>query len=243
MEKPKIAIIGHGSMGKEVEALALAQGYQVTDIFEIDNKIDSNKIYNFDVAIDFSLPDAVYENVITLCKLKKNFVLGATGWHSEKDRIFELVKNAGVGMVYSSNFSVGMQIFNKVVKTAAQMLNKFDGYDIMLHEIHHKRKKDSPSGTAITLANIILEEYKKKTRILTETEHGQIEPTSLHVTSTRGGEIAGLHTVYIDSIADTIELTHRAKNRSGFALGALTAATWIHKKTGIYEFLDVIEKM
>lgn len=243
MEKPKIALIGYGSVGKEVEKMALAQGYKITDIFEINNKIDSDKTYDFDVAIDFSLPEAVIENATSLCILKKNFVIGATGWQSDKEKIFEMVNNANIGMVHSSNFSVGMQIFNNVVRTAAQILNKFDGYDIMLHEIHHKRKKDSPSGTAISLANIILEEYKKKTKIQTETEHGQIEPESLHVTSTRGGEITGLHTIYLDSIADTIELTHRAKNRSGFALGALTAANWIHKKTGIYEFSDIIEKM
>jgi 4-hydroxy-tetrahydrodipicolinate reductase len=240
---PNIALIGYGSMGKEIEQSALANGFVITEVFDIDKPISSGGSYQFDVAIDFSLPSAVLENVKTIAKLKKNIVIGTTGWNDLQGEIFKIVTDNNIGLVYGSNFSVGMQIFFKLTALAAQLLNNKDDFDIMLHELHHKRKKDSPSGTALSLANIILENNSNKKSINTETSHGSINPNDLHVTSTRGGEITGSHTIYIDSISDSIELNHTAKNRKGFASGAIKAAEWIYGKSGVYNFSDIIQNL
>jgi 4-hydroxy-tetrahydrodipicolinate reductase len=243
MENLKIAIIGYGSMGKEVEKAALANKFEITNIFDIDNKISSFEKYEFDVAIDFSLPDAVLSNIQTLAKLNKNCVIGTTGWFAKFEEIKNIVNNSEIGCVYGSNFSIGMNYFFKIIEYSSKLLNKIDGYDIMLHEVHHNRKKDSPSGTANTLADIILKEYSKKDSINPDKIEGKILENQLHVSSSRVGEVTGFHTVWIDSLADTIELTHRAKNRSGFALGALEAAKWINNKKGFFDFKDCLENI
>jgi 4-hydroxy-tetrahydrodipicolinate reductase len=240
---PTIAIVGYGSMGKEIETLAKEQNYNIGAIFDIDSPLSSAGNYNFDIAIDFSLPEAVVSNVEILTSKKKSIIIGTTGWYSKIDKIRQIVEESGIGLVYGSNFSVGMQIFFRIVRKAASLLNNTQDYDIMLHELHHHKKKDSPSGTALSLAKIIQEEFHSKSKLLIDTSHGKIEPDQLHVTSTRGGEITGTHTIYIDSIADTIELTHRAKNRSGFAMGALMAAKWLYGKSGFYDFNEVFESL
>jgi 4-hydroxy-tetrahydrodipicolinate reductase len=242
-EKPKIALIGYGSMGKMLESLAKDNGYIITDIFEINQPINSTRNYDFDVALDFSFPNSVVENIKVLCELNKNVVVGTTGWDSKFNEVKELVENSGNGLIYGSNFSIGMQLFFNIINNISKVLNNVDGYDIFLSEIHHKRKKDSPSGTALSLGKIVLENYNKKTTIQTETLHQAIKSEELHITSTRGGEVFGTHTVYLDSIADTIEITHRARNRIGLALGALEAAKFIHNKKGFYNFQEVIKEM
>jgi 4-hydroxy-tetrahydrodipicolinate reductase len=240
---PKIAIVGYGSMGKEVEHIARDKGYIITDIFEIDNPLENHREYDFDVAIDFSFPDTVVENVKLLSELKKSIVLGTTGWYDKKDTIRELVEKTGIGLIYGSNFSIGMRMFFNIIENAARLVDRIGDYDIFIHEIHHKRKKDSPSGTAQTLSGIILDNVKRKNGVVTDAIQGEIKPDELHVSSTRGGEIMGYHKVYMDSAADTIELAHRAKNRSGFAAGAISAASWIYGKKGFYEFGDMLENI
>lgn len=240
---PRIAIVGYGSMGREVEKIAREQGLAVTDIFDVGHLPNDNGFYDFDVAIDFSIPSAVENNIRVLSSLGKNVVLGTTGWSSMKDTIFDIARGSGIGLVHSSNFSVGMQMFFQIVSNAASLIDKIDSYDVMIHELHHRRKIDSPSGTALQLGNIILKNVGRKKRIDEDTSRGKIDPEALHVTSTRGGEITGIHTVYIDSGFDAIELTHRAKNRSGFALGAVSAAKWIFGKKGIYDFRDVLQTL
>jgi len=233
-----IALVGYGSMGRELERLAPQTGCRVDAVFDTEHPLDT-QAGGFDIAIDFSRPDAVLSTVRMLATLKKNIVLGTTGWAQHKEEIRTLVEEAGIGLVHGSNFSVGVQMFFRIVRAAAKIANAHTDYDAFLHEMHHVRKADSPSGTALTLARILLDELDRKTELLTETSHGKIAPEALHVTSSRGGEIPGTHTVYLDSIADTIELTHRARNRSGFALGALRAAHWIHGKKGMYDFSEV----
>lgn len=240
MNKTKIAILGYGSMGKEIEKQALESGFIITDIFHIDNKFDPAKKYDFDVAIEFTQPDAVFVNVKDLASAGKNIVVGTTGWYDRIDEMREIAEQNNVGIVWASNFSVGMNMFFKIVEYASKLAAQAEEYDIMLHELHHKRKKDSPSGTAESLGKIIMENVKIKNSILTETAHEQINPEQLHVTSTRGGEIFGTHTVYIDSLPDTIELTHRARSRAGFASGSLKAAELIHNKKGFYEFSELL---
>ncbi|HYF04364.1 MAG TPA: 4-hydroxy-tetrahydrodipicolinate reductase [Patescibacteria group bacterium] len=242
-EPLKIAILGYGKMGREIEHLAEERKIEVTEIFDIDRPIYKHERHDFDVAIDFSSTDAVLKNVETLGHIKKNLVIGTTGWKDRESEVEAIVKDSGIGVVYGSNFSIGMQMFYKIVERAAQFANSVQDYDIAIHELHHKRKADSPSGTALSLADIVLKEFFRKNDILEETSHGVISPHSLHVSSMRLGEATGTHTIYIDSLADTIELTHRAKNRSGFALGALAAAQWVNGKTGFYNFQDIFEEV
>ena len=227
---PKIALIGYGSMGKEIERLTGLNGVSVTNIFDVNNPLTLSSPSNFDVAIDFSTPKTVVENVRILTMLKKDVVIGTTGWNNEFDEISQLVVKNKIGLIYGSNYSIGMQMFIRIVRQASMLLNSVEDYDVFLHEIHHKSKIDSPSGTALTLANIVLDEVDRKKAINSETLHGKSVESELHISSVRGGEVTGTHTVYIDSLADTIELTHRAKNREGFALGALEAAGWIWNK-------------
>lgn len=240
---PKIAIIGYGSMGKEVEKIAIANNIKITEIFDLERKINVNQNYEFDVAIDFSLPDAVFDNMQIIAKLNKNCVIGTTGWFEHFEKIKKLSIDADIGCVYSTNFSIGMNYFFKIIEYSSKLLNKIDGYDIMLNEVHHNRKKDSPSGTANTIADIIINQYSKKDTINPEKIEGQIPSNQLHISSTRVGEIVGFHSIWIDSFADTIELTHRAKNRSGFAIGAIEAAKWIYNKKGFFDFKECLDNI
>ena len=239
--KPKIALLGYGAMGKEIEKAATADGLIITDIFDIDNPIDSSKKYEFDVAIDFSIPSSVLANVQAVASLGKSMVIGTTGWNHEADKVLSIASAANIGLIYDSNFSIGMHIFQKIVKLSAQLLNSFPNYDIMLNEIHHNRKIDHPSGTALTLAEIIVENLERKTEIATEHTHGMaIKPEQLDVSCSRVGDVAGTHRIYIDSAADSIEIAHIAKNRTGLAAGAVFAANWIHGKHGIHRFRDIV---
>lgn len=239
--KPKIAIVGYGAMGKEIEKLAADENFRISGIYDIDNKLSKTENYDFDIAIDFSLPEAVLENIEILSGHGKSIVVGTTGWYDKIDEVKKLVDDSGIGFVYGSNFSIGMNMFFRIITEASKLMDQTGSYDIFMHEIHHKRKKDSPSGSATTLAEIIKENVKNKTKIQPEAAHRKIEPEELHVSSTRGGEVTGTHTIYIDSAADTLELTHRARNRSGFAMGALLAANWIHGKKGFCVFTDILK--
>lgn len=248
VDRIDIALSGYGSMGRELEFHAAGGGLDVKriyDIYESDKVsiLKDEKEFPFSVAIEFTLPDTVLGNIKIFAEHGKNIVVGTTGWHDRTDEVRRIVEANNVGLIYGSNFSMGMQMFMRIVRRAGQLVDKLDGFDVMLHEMHHHRKKDSPSGSAVTLANILLEELSRKKSMQSETAHDAIESDKLHVSSTRGGEITGLHTVYIDSLADTLELTHRAKNRSGFALGALSAARWINGRKGMFEVGDMLKEI
>ncbi|MFH1052494.1 MAG: 4-hydroxy-tetrahydrodipicolinate reductase [bacterium] len=243
IKKPKIALIGYGAMGKEIERISREKDLIITDIFEIDSKISEQKRYEFDVAIDFGYPEFVIQNVKVLSKLKKNIVIGTTAWYNGLKEVKDIVEENNIACIYGSNFSIGVQMFQRITELSAKLINRVSGYDIMLHELHHQRKKDSPSGTALSLAEIILNNVEEKKEIIADKCDDRISHKQLHVTSTRGGEIIGTHTVYMDSYADAIELTHRAKNRTGFAEGAISAAMWIHGKKGFYHFNDMLNDL
>lgn len=236
-----IALIGHGAMGKELERLAPYYQCSVEQIFTSKRPLAKARTadFNFDVAIDFSKPDALADNVRMCAERRKNIVIGTTGWGKKAQEIEETVKDMRIGAVYGANFSVGVLMFLRIMEVAAELANKYDEYDVALHELHHRRKLDAPSGTALAIASVVNNHLTRKTSILEETSHGKIAPDALHVSSTRCGEIPGTHTVYIDSAADTLELTHRARNRSGFAIGALRAAQWVHGKQGFTDVRDV----
>jgi 4-hydroxy-tetrahydrodipicolinate reductase len=233
----RIALFGFGKMGTEIAAVGRAQGDTIAEIFDENRFVEVAPLSGVDVCIDFSTPDAVMGNIRAAIQARRDIVVGTTGWYQHLPEIRnELIDSA---LLYSSNFSLGMNYFFRMVKRAAELMNRAENYDPYIHEIHHRQKLDSPSGTALTLARILVDEIERKTEILTRPPEGAIKHEVLHVSSTRAGTVAGTHTVAFDSSEDVIELTHTAKNRRGFALGALAAARWLRGRKGVYTMDDV----
>jgi len=244
----KILLVGYGYMGKEIEKILLSRGHVVAGtvdpVSEASYKeITPSLLEKADVVIDFSSPSSVEKNCDVYVKGKIPIVMGTTGWENIREQIGKKVEEAGIGFIWGSNYSVGANLFINLVGKATSLINNFPEYDILLHEYHHKRKKDSPSGTALMTAEEILKQSDKKEKIITEKLDRQIKADELHVSSTRGGDIPGTHIVMFDSFADTIELTHRARNRSGFALGAVIAAEWIINKKGFIKVEDFFKEL
>ena len=196
-----------------------------------------------DVCVDFTHPDSVIDNVEKISKFRKNIVVGTTGWYNNMDEVKKIVKNAKIGLIWSGNFSIGVNIYFRVIESAARVINKFSDYDLFVHEFHHNKKADSPSGTAVMIGKILVDNIERKKKIVTEELKRKIDPDELHISSTRCGTIPGTHTVGFDSSADTIELTHTARSREGFALGAVTAAQWIQGKKGFYDINDMMKSI
>ncbi|OGH00969.1 MAG: 4-hydroxy-tetrahydrodipicolinate reductase [Candidatus Lambdaproteobacteria bacterium RIFOXYD1_FULL_56_27] len=236
----KIALVGYGQMGQMIDNLAAPAGLEVVSRIDPFSKLAQAKEINettlngAEVAICFTSPEAALENIKAVLGAKRHLVMGTTGWLEHKDQVAALVAQAGVGMVYSSNFSLGVNLFFQIVAQAAKIMNRFEMYDTLALEAHHKLKKDSPSGTALTLGQLLLENLDGKTKLATERLDRRPEPGEIHFASVRGGSIPGTHSVLFDSEFDTIELTHRARNRGGFATGVLLAAKWIAGQKGFY---------
>jgi 4-hydroxy-tetrahydrodipicolinate reductase len=233
----KIALIGYGKMGRTVEAAAKAQGDTIACVFDSKNLVTPQALSDVDVCIEFTRPDVALSNIEAAVEAKKNIVVGTTGWLEHLPELRQKVHDSG--LLYASNFSIGMNVFQRIVSRAAELMDNLPHYDPFIHEEHHRQKADSPSGTALTLANLLREKIKRKNRVLAGNAHGKIDPEALQVVSTRAGFITGIHTVGFDSEADTIELRHTAKNRQGFALGALIAARWLRGRKGIFTMDDV----
>ncbi len=229
----RLALLGYGKMGRMLEDLAPAQGFAVA--LKLDGKSNSGgsgltaaALRGIEVAIDFSVPGAVAANVERLADLGVPVVVGTTGWQNELPRLRAHVEERGAGLLYGANFSVGVQVFYRLAKTAARLLAGVESYDAWLYEIHHRMKKDAPSGT-----------LKEIQRVLTTAGYDR----PIDVASNRAGAIPGTHQIGFDSEADTILLEHRARNRSGFAQGALRAARWMLGRRGVYEFSTVWEEV
>lgn len=248
-DKMKIAIIGYGKMGHEIERLAKEKGITVTSIIDPLSKDSTHKeiskesLKEIDVAVDFTHPSTVLENIKKVCSLGKNMVVGTTGWYDQMNEVKRIVEKAGTGFIWSGNFSVGVNIFFKIVENAAKLMDKFQDYDVFVHEFHHNQKADSPSGTAMMIGKIMKENLKRKDTIVTEELKRKIKVNELHVSSTRCGTISGTHIVGFDSKADSIELKHTAKGREGFAIGALMAAEWIKGKKGFFNIDDLMKNI
>lgn len=238
----RIALVGYGTMGREIERVAAERRTQISATFDLSNPLAASSARDLDVAIEFTHPNAVLENIRTLVGLGIPVVVGTTGWDQHLDEVRQLVETTQGRVLYGSNFSVGVNLFFRIVRAAAALMNSFPMYDAALFEAHHNRKADAPSGTALTLANILLEHLDSKTEFCAGNPTGRIAPTALHVSSQRVGAVVGTHTVTFDAEADTIELTHRARNRQGFALGALLAAEWlVEQPPGLYRFEDIFQ--
>lgn len=241
----KIALIGFGKMGREVSRIIKEEKkHQIVSIsFEkIEDSLDLEGIAKADVAIDFTAPDVVLSNISAVSKIGINLVIGTTGWYSRLEEVEKIAAKYKTGIIYGSNFSIGANIFFQIVKTASERFAEFPQYDVYGIETHHMGKKDSPSGTAKTLGNIIMQNYKIKKIFQNERVNRQIKPEELHFGSIRAGANPGRHEIVFDSIADEVRLMHQARGRQGFAQGAIMAAEYIKGKKGLYRFEDLFLK-
>lgn len=237
-----IALIGYGKMGKEVERIAMSRGHKIVCVIDADNQNDfeSESFRNADVAIEFTNPEVAYNNILRAFDAGVKVVSGSTGWKEKHEEdIQRLCADGGKTLFWSSNFSLGVAVFSAVNKYLASIMNKFAEYDVTMVETHHVHKKDAPSGTAITLAEGILQNLDRKQAWKKADE--PFGATDLPITSLREGEVFGIHTVCYNSDVDTISITHDAKNRGGFALGAVLAAEYTHKNKGFLGMKDLFD--
>lgn len=240
-----IALIGYGKMGRMVETAAPAKGSNIIAKYDpmIAAYCDPAILHSIDkntVCIEFTHPGAVMQNIQMAAELGLNIVVGTTGWNDHLQEVQALVSSSGIGLVYGSNFSIGMNLFQRVLEHTVKEFAHFDEYDIYGYELHHRQKADSPSGTAISLSELILKNSEAKNKVCYDRINRKIEGDELHFASIRAGHIPGTHTIGLDSEADTIELIHRVRSRSCFAVGALRAAMWLKGRRGMYSFQEVM---
>ena len=247
----KIALIGYGKMGKQIERIARSRGHEIVSIIDLDNQQDFNSeaFRSADVAIEFTNPQAAYGNYLRAFEAGVKVVSGSTGWLKDHgDDVRRLCTEEGKTLFWASNFSLGVAIFSAVNKYLARIMNQFPEYDVTMEETHHVHKLDAPSGTAITLAEGILDNLGHKTRWVkgtllapdgTLSGSTQCAPEELPISSIRRDEVPGIHSIRYDSDADSITITHDAKNRSGFALGAVLAAEYTAQHTGLLTMEDL----
>ncbi len=241
----KIAIIGYGKMGKAVEKAAIERKHSIVIIDPSEEKanfkeINENSLNGVDVCIDFTTATTAITNAKKINSLKKNLVMGTTGWYDKTSEMTSSVKD--IGFLWSGNFSVGMNVFFEAVRTTAKIMNNLPEYDAAVCEIHHNQKKDSPGGSAQILGKIIMENIPRKKKIVgTSFPERKPENDELHVASVRVGSVPGTHHVYFDAPVDTIELKHIARGREGFAHGAVMAAEFLKDKKGFFGMQDFMK--
>lgn len=229
----KLALVGYGRMGRLVEQLAPTHGFEVAlRLDEFNNQagagLTTENFSGIDAAIDFSIPEVVADNAVRIAALGIPLAIGTTGWQDDIDRVREAVERHRSGLVYGANFSVGVNAFYRIVQAAAQALAAQDDYDAFMYEAHHKHKLDAPSGTALRLLDAMR-------------DAGYSRPVD--VATQRAGQFPGVHEIGFDSEADTIRVSHAARNRSGFAHGALKAARWVMGQRGFFEFSTVWDRL
>ena len=229
----KIALLGYGRMGKEIEKIALQRGH------EIIIKASRNEVYDIslaDVAIDFSVPTSAFNNITNCFNNNVPVISGTTGWLEKYEDTVKICKEKNGAFIYASNFSLGVNIFFELNNQLAKMMNALEDYTISIEEIHHTKKLDAPSGTAITLAEGIIENSSKSDWSL----DGKATEDNIPITAIRTPEVRGTHTVSYDSTIDSINIKHTAHTRKGFALGAVVAAEWLLNKQGVFTMKDVL---
>lgn len=227
----KIALIGYGKMGHEIENIAKERGNEIVSVIDMNNQddFDSPQFLSAEVAIEFTQPQVALNNYRKCFERNMPVVAGTTGWLQHLDEIRMACSEGGQTFFYASNYSIGVNIFFAVNKYLARIMNRFPGYDVRMEEVHHIHKLDSPSGTALTLAEGILQNVERKTS-WKEAEKGSPEELLIH--SFREGEVPGIHEIIYESGADVIRIKHDAKSRKGFALGAVLAAEFTRGKSG-----------
>lgn len=230
----KIALLGYGRMGKEIEKIAVSRGHEIVIKKDQGDVVD---ITLADVAIDFSVPTSAFDNISLCLQNAVPVVSGTTGWLEKYEDAVELCNQNKGGFIYASNFSLGVNIFFEINKQLAKMMDQVSDYTTAIEEIHHTKKLDAPSGTAITLAEGIIDNSKKSDWEL----DGDVNNESIiPITAKRIPDVPGTHTISYDSLVDKIEIKHTAHSRKGFALGAVIAAEWIIGKPGVFSMRDVL---
>lgn len=238
----KIALIGYGKMGHEIEKILVSRGHTLPLIIDQDNtdQLTAENLNKCDVAIEFTTPATAFDNIVTCLKAGIPTVCGTTAWLDRLPEVTDLCQQTSGAFFYASNYSIGVNIFFAINRQLARMMNQFPEYDVTLNEVHHVQKKDAPSGTAVTLAEDILVGIDRKTswHLGTTTDRDKLE-----VTAQRRAMVPGIHTIVWESDADTITIDHNAKNRSGFAMGAVLAAEYLADKRGtgkVYGMKDLL---
>ena len=240
----KIGLFGYGKMGREIESVAIERDHMVALRVDEHNRMSITEadIKACDVIIDFSTPQSVLGNMHFVLNAHVPMVVGTTGWYDNLPKIKKLVSGSNGGFIYAKNFSVGANIFFKIVAEASKLFNKYEGYDVYGYEIHHSGKKDSPSGTAKKIADTIISNFSSKKSLMAEKLDRQVKSSELHFASIRGGRNPGTHEVIFDSEADEVRLSHIAHGRRGFAQGAVLAAEFIKGRKGFFAFEELFEK-
>lgn len=235
----KVALIGYGKMGKEIENILTGRGHTIPLIIDIDNAsdLDAAHLAGIDVAIEFTTPQTAFGNIMICLEAGVPVVCGTTGWLDRFEEVKEACRSRNGAFFYASNYSVGVNVFFEVNRRLAELMERFPEYDVTVEETHHTQKKDAPSGTAITIAEGILENLSRKQKWVCGVT---TVPEELEVTAVRRSIVPGTHTVTYESAADQITLTHRANGRRGFAMGAVLAAEFLCGKQGIYTMKDLL---
>lgn len=244
----RLALVGYGRMGREVERVAQARGHDVAVRLDVDDNehgvgITGESFAGIDAAIDFSQPLAVLDNVDRATQIGIPLVIGTSGWGEHLDEVCRMVEQRHAAVVYAANFSVGANLFFRLAEHAARLFDAFDEYDPYVLEHHHRDKIDAPSGTALRVAELVIDASRRKSKLQTGNPTGAIDRDALHVASLRAGGAFGEHRVGFDSSADAVQLVHSARGREGFARGALLAAEWIRNKVGFFEFGAVLDEI
>ena len=249
----KIALIGYGKMGKMIEQIAISRGHEIVSIIDVDNQqdFDSEAFASADVAIEFTAPQAAYGNYLKAFAKGVKVVSGSTGWMKEHgDDVRRMCNEEGKTLFWASNFSIGVAIFSAVNRYLAKIMNGFQQYGVEMEEVHHIHKLDHPSGTAITLAEEVIENIGRLDKWAVGTVQNpdgtidgskDVEAGSLRIDSIRRGEVPGIHTIKYDSEADSITITHDAHSRQGFALGAVLAAEYAAEHNGLLTISDMFK--
>jgi 4-hydroxy-tetrahydrodipicolinate reductase len=235
----KIALIGYGKMGKTIEKIAMERGHSISYKIDILNRHELGELSpeNTDVAIEFSRPEAAFENVTAAIRGNVPVIVGTTGWLKDLEKAKRLCRKQGSAMMYASNYSVGVNLFFALNRVLAKMMQSQPQYNVLMEEIHHTEKLDAPSGTAITLANDILKLLSHKENwVLGE----KYDADEIPIVAKRFDKVPGTHTIVYDSPIDTIEIKHTAHTREGFALGAVMSAEWIVGKKGVFGMKDML---
>lgn len=235
----KIALLGYGKMGKEIEAIALQRGHQIVLKINSNNRqeLNATQLKLADVAIEFSKPDLAVTHIEACFNAGIPVVVGTTGWYEKLNDVKQIAIKQNQSFLYASNFSIGVNLFFQINRQVAALMAKHKNYQIKLQEIHHLQKLDAPSGTAITLAEELMQENHNKKKWVNHLSNQEHE---LGIESLRIDGVPGTHRIAYESEIDSIELIHTAHNRKGFALGAVIAAEWLQGKTGYYQMKDVL---
>ncbi|MFC2114277.1 4-hydroxy-tetrahydrodipicolinate reductase [Bacteroidota bacterium] len=243
----KIFLFGYGQMGKEIEKLALKRGHEIAGIYDPSHafKFDQKAFNNADAIIDYTIPGSAVNNITKCFEANKPIIVGTTGWYDEMETVVEACKKYNGTMIYAPNFSLGANIMFSVSELLAKLLNNQDAYLISIHEKHHTQKKDAPSGTAITIADTIINNmsYVNSWEVLKEGELSEPKPGVIPVFYSREENVVGTHEIVLNSNIDRITIRHDAYNRAGFATGTLIATEWVVGKKGIFTMKDLFKTL